>query len=189
MLASLGQEEARLKVVEATDGAVLLADHIYVVPARGRLSVLNGKFSVQDASQCQGLRMPIDHFLCTLAADQGRRCIGIVLSGTGKDGTQGLAEIKAVGGATAAQDPKTAEFPEMPASAIAAGHADVVLAPEKMGAFLADCLADITRQTTEQQEVAGLEAVLAAVRNAIGHDFHCYKRPTLARRTRRRMAW
>ena len=54
--------------------------------------------------------MPIDHFLCTLAADQGRRAAGIVLSGAGKDGTQGLAEIKALGGVTAVQDPDTAEF-------------------------------------------------------------------------------
>ena len=188
MLTSLARTKAHLTVVEAAEGMPLLADHIYVMPARSALSVLGGKLSVQDISQCQNLRLPIDHFFCTLAADQGRRTVGILLSGTGKDGTQGLAEIKAVGGATAAQDPSTAEFPEMPAGAIAAGRADAVLAPERIGAFLADCLAAVSRLTAEQEEGAGLEAVLSAVRSAIGHDFHCYKRPTLERRTRRRMS-
>ena len=188
MLTSLSQSKALLTVVEAADGMPLQADHIYIKTSRGMLSVVDGKFSIQDVSQCQGLRMLIDHFLCTLATDQGRRSIGIILSGTGEDGTQGLAEIKAVGGATAAQDPQTAEFPDMPASAIAAGHVDAVLAPEKMGSFLADCLDETSRRTAEHEEGAGLEAVLTAVTKAIGHDFHCYKRPTLARRMRRRMA-
>jgi PAS domain S-box-containing protein len=187
VLISLCQSKALLRVDQAAEGMPLLADHIYVMPSRSVLSLINGKFSVQDASQCEGLRMPIDHFFCTLAADQGRRGVGIILSGSGKDGTQGLAEIKAVGGATAVQDPQTAEFPDMPSSAIAAGHADAVLPPQNLGAFLADCLAETSRLTAQQAEGAGLDAVLAAVRNAIGHDFHCYKRPTLARRTRRRM--
>jgi len=188
MLASLVQEKTPFTVVEATADLPLLADHIYIVPARGRMSVIKDRFSHHDEAHCRDLRMPIDHFLCALAADRGRRCVGIILSGTGRDGMHGLAEVKAVGGATLVQDPTTAEFPEMPASSIAAGNADAVLAPEKMGAFLTHYLAETHRQTAEQIEEAGLEAVLAAVRNAIGHDFHCYKRPTLARRTRRRMS-
>ncbi len=188
LLPELLAQHTRMPVVEANDAMPLAANRIYVLPAGKSLSVLAGTLSVRDVSQCQGLRMPIDHFLCTLAADRGRWSIGVILSGTGKDGTQGLAEIRAVSGVTLAQDPQTAEFPEMPANAIAAGYADAVLAPEAMAAFLVDRLAEMARLTETQNEAAGLEAVLSAVKNATGHDFHCYKRATLDRRARRRMA-
>ena len=188
LLPTLLARHTRMAVVEACDGASIVADHIYVLPGGKSLSVLDGTLTVQDVTLCQGLRMPIDHFFCTLAADEGRRSIGIILSGSGTDGTQGLAELRAAGGATVVQDPRTAEFPDMPASAIAAGHADAVLSPVKMAAFLTGRLAELARLTEEQQETVGLEAVLAAVRHGTGHNFHCYKRATLERRTRRRMA-
>ena len=117
---------------------------------------------------------------------RGAAACGIILSGTGNDGTQGLAEIKAVGGATAAQEPKTAEFPDMPASAIAAGHADVVLAPEKIGAFVADCLTETGRLSTQQAEGAGLETVLGPCAACLAMTFTATS-ATLERRTRRRM--
>lgn len=187
ILASWIAGHTQFHVVEATDGLPIAADHVYVMPAEKSLSVIGGKLSVQDVSQCHGLRMPIDHFLCTLAADQGRRAAGVILSGAGIDGTHGLAEIKALGGATAVQDPTSAECPEMPRNAIAAGHADVVLPPGEIAAMLARRADELASLTARQEEEAGLEAVLAAVCNATGHDFHCYKRGTLERRIGRRM--
>ncbi|HYK88034.1 MAG TPA: PAS domain S-box protein [Acidobacteriota bacterium] len=188
LLATLGQQKTPLRVAEASEGTPVEGDHVYVLPARGGLSVINGKFSTQEVAQCHGLRMRIDHFFCTLAADQGRRSVGIVLSGTGSDGTGGLAEIKAAGGTTIAQDPNSAEFPEMPSNAIAAGHADIVLRPDKMVSFLNDRLIELSRLMAEREGQTGLEAVLLAVRSGTGHDFHCYRKATLERRARRRMA-
>jgi two-component system CheB/CheR fusion protein len=187
LLVSLIAERTRFEVVEAADGAAVLADHVYVMPAGKSLSIIDGKLSMQDVSPCAGLRMPIDHFLCTLAADLGRRAVGVLLSGTGIDGTHGLAEIKALGGATAVQDPVGAEFPEMPRNALAAGHADAVLSPEAIAVLLVERLEALAALTAEQLERAALESILAAVRNATGHDFHCYKAGTLERRIRRRM--
>jgi PAS domain S-box-containing protein len=187
LLASLIADCTNMMVVEAADGLAIAADHVYVMPADRSLAVIEDSLSVREVPECHGLRMPIDHFLCTLAATQGRRAVGILLSGPGIDGTHGLAEIKALGGVTAAQDPATAEFAEMPQNALAAGHADVALPPERIAAFLlerADALAALTAQ---QRQQAGLEAVLAAVRHMTGHDFHCYKHGTLERRIRRRM--
>ena len=187
LLAAVGQTATPFKVIEAADGMPLRPDHVYVASGRGWLAIVNGTFTMQDVTQCSGLRMPADHFFCALAADQGRRSVGIVLSGTGADGTAGLAEIRASGGAAFVQDPQTAEFPDMPANAIAAGHADAVLPPEGMAARVSQRLAEIVALTAQQEEEAGLEAVLLAVRNMTGHDFHCYKRATLSRRTRRRL--
>ncbi len=187
LLASLISDRTKYSVVEAADGACIAADHVYIIPAEKLLSVIDGKLSVRDVSACQGLRMPIDHFFCTLATDQGRRVVGVILSGTGIDGTDGLAEIRALGGVTAVQEPSTADFSEMPQNAATAGCADVVLPPEKIAAMLVRRAEELASLTAQQEEAAALEAVLAAVRNATGHDFHCYKPGTLERRIGRRM--
>src|SRR5205823_11466903 len=74
----------------------------------------------------------IDHFFESLAETRGPRAIGVVLSGTGSDGTAGLRAIKAAGGLTFAQDPRTAKFDAMPNSAIRAGFVDAVLSPREI---------------------------------------------------------
>ncbi|MEW6220775.1 MAG: CheR family methyltransferase [Thermodesulfobacteriota bacterium] len=180
--------ETSLAVVEAVDGAAIEADHVYVTPPGKSLSLTGGRLTVLDVAQCQSLVLPVDHFFCTLAVDQGHRAVGLILSGSGTDGTHGLAEIKTLGGATVAQTPASADFPEMPASAIAAGHADAVLPPAGLSAYLRQRASELLALTTRQEEEAGLAAVLAAIQAFTGHDFHCYKRATLERRIRRRMA-
>src|SRR6185369_2296542 len=77
-------------------------------------------------------RLSIDEFFRTLADQEGNRAIGVVLSGNGADGTQGLLAIKASGGITFAQEEKTAKYPAMPGSAITAGCVDFVLAPDRI---------------------------------------------------------
>jgi two-component system, chemotaxis family, CheB/CheR fusion protein len=186
-MVSLLADWAALKVVEATDGMFLTTDHVYVMPVARTLSLVDGKLSLGETAECQGLRMPIDHFFCTLAADQGRRTVGVLLSGSGTDGTHGLAEIKSLGGVTVVQHPDTADLPEMPRSAIERGVADVVSEPAKIATFLIQRAEELMALTSRQKEEAGIEEVLAAVRSFTGHDFHCYKRGTLERRIGRRM--
>src|SRR6185436_18226837 len=84
-----------------------------------------------------GLQRPIDDFSIALAEERGNRAIGVVLSGMGSDGTYGLRAIKAAGGVTFVQDPKSAEFNAMPMSEITAGAADFVLTPKRIAAELA----------------------------------------------------
>jgi two-component system CheB/CheR fusion protein len=76
--------------------------------------------------------MPIDAFLRSLAEDQGENAVGIILSGTGTDGTLGLRAIIGAGGVTLVQDPATARFDGMPASAIRSGYAHPRAAVDQM---------------------------------------------------------
>ena len=139
--------------------------------------------------------MPIDSFLRTLAGDRGRQAFGVVLSGTGSDGTLGLQAIKAEGGITFAQEKRSAKFDGMPGSAIAAGGVDFVLPP----AGIARQLATLAPHSyigldSEQEEEPSNEVdtelgnVFQLLRSASGVDFTHYKPSTINRRIRRRMA-
>jgi two-component system CheB/CheR fusion protein len=139
------------------------------------------------------IRMPIDFFLRTLAEAQPGRVIGIILSGTGSDGTLGLRAIKAAGGLAIAQDPGSAQHDGMPRSAIAAGATDHVLSPEQ----IPDVLLAYLRRLHERGAGSLLPAVeighdhlnelLGILHGRTQFDFHGYKRSTLERRIGRRM--
>jgi hypothetical protein len=83
-------------------------------------------------SEPRGQRLPIDVLFGSLARELGDRAIGVVFSGMGSDGTQGLQAIKTQGGLTLAQQPESAQFDSMPKSAIAAGCVDIIALPADM---------------------------------------------------------
>jgi two-component system CheB/CheR fusion protein len=124
------QNQTALAVVEATDGMPVLADRIHLLPPDRFLNIAGSRLTLQEPVPCNGLLMPIDHFFCSLAADQ--RGEVPFLSGTGGDGILGLSEIKAAGGRTFAEDPGSADFSGMPQGAIDAGVVDAVLPVEAM---------------------------------------------------------
>ncbi len=97
---------------------------------------------------------PIDEFLRSLAIERKTQAIGIILSGTGTDGTEGLKFIKAEGGITFAQDPKTAQYPDMPKNAIAEETTYFILSPEEIAQELSSIAKhpEITRQKMETEE-------------------------------------
>ncbi len=184
--------QTALAVVEATDGMPVLADRIHIIPPGKFLNIAGCRLTFQDPLYCNGLRMPIDHFFCSLAVALGRRGCGILLSGTGSDGTLGLSEIKSAGGRTLAEDPDGAEFPEMPQNAIDAGVVDMVLPADAMAEAIAALAerasADIRRTPVETLESdVNLRTILDILRTKSGHDFRCYKPNTMVRRIRRRM--
>ena len=185
-------DQTSLAVVEATDGMPVLPDRIHIIPPDKFLNISQCRLTLQEPVYCNGLRMPIDHFFCSLAADQRGRGCGIVLSGSGSDGTLGLSEIKAAGGRTLVEDPGSADAPHMPQSAIDAGVADTVLPAEAMAAAIValagQATADSRSGPSESPEFdANLRAILDILRAGVGHDFRCYKPNTLVRRIRRRM--
>src|SRR4029079_8071234 len=106
-----------LPVIEATDGIDIEHDHVYVIPPSADLSILEGRLHVTPRGEAPGPHLSVDHFFRSLALEQQRRAIGVVLSGTGSDGTLGLSEIKAAGGITFAQDDDSATHQGMPRSA------------------------------------------------------------------------
>ena len=120
-----------------------------------------------------------------------RRSCGIVLSGAGSDGTLGLSEIKANGGRTFVEAPGSAEFPDMPQSAIDAGVADAVLPPRpwprRLQPWRSRCRQKSAAIGESPETHADLRAILDILRAKVGYDFRCYKPNTLVRRIRRRM--
>ena len=127
-LTELLSKASRMPVSELKDETRAEPNHVYVMPPRSNLGIADGVL-LTPARPASGRNMPIDAFLRSLAADRGGRAIGVVLSGTASDGTLGLQAIKAAGGATFAQEVRTAKFDSMPRSAIAAGVVDFVLPP------------------------------------------------------------
>ncbi|MGC9976480.1 MAG: chemotaxis protein CheB, partial [Syntrophales bacterium] len=185
------KKQTALAVVEAEDDMPVLADRIHVVPPDKFLNITAGRLTLQEQVLCNGLRMPIDHFFCSLAVDQRHRSIAILLSGRGSDGILGLSEIKAAGGRTIVQDPGGAKRPNMSQGAIDAGVAETALPAAGMAEALMNLAEQVIAETKSVEaspEIdANVRAILDILRAKIGHDFRCYKPNTVVRRIHRRM--
>jgi two-component system, chemotaxis family, CheB/CheR fusion protein len=180
---------AELPVVVASDGLKLKAGHVYVIPPNTGLAVLGGELKLVPAGAAQG-RASIDYFFRSLASDLGRRAVGVVLSGTGSDGTEGLKAIKEAGGLTFAQEPQTAQYDGMPQAAVDSGAVDFVLscpqiAEELMSLSRSPSLARDQPRVQVRDQVAKL---IVMIRAAFGNDLSYYKPATIERRIERRMA-
>ncbi len=192
-LAECVRRYTRMEVSEIEDGVRVQPNRVYVLPPNHDLAVRDGALHLQLQTGKRGQQLPIDSFFRSLALDQRERAVGIVLSGNGQDGTEGLRAIRAAGGLTLVQDPATAESDGMPRSAIAAGVAEQVLPPDKMFAALiaprlpAPAAGPVTG-LDESVRVGALAKVFALLRAHTGHDFSLYKPSTIHRRIERRMA-
>ncbi len=132
MLPELIQNQTRMKVRQITDNMRVLANQVYIIPPDKELTILNNTLQLLDRKKTDGPHRPIDVFFRSLGSDQGIKAVGIILSGTGTDGTLGIKAIKAESGLIIAQDKDSAKFDGMPANARATGLVDHVLPPEKM---------------------------------------------------------
>ncbi len=190
MLAEILARRSRLRVTVAEDGARLEANHVYVGPPNAELGVHDGLLRVVSPPSPTRPHLPIDGFFRALAADQGMRAIGVVLSGTGSDGTLGLGAIKAAGGITFAQEPTSAKFDGMPRSAVESGHVDFVLSPEKIADEIMrlSTLPYLRRTGGEPTFEEAFSQIGARVKAAFGLDLAHYKPNTIERRIQRRMA-
>lgn len=130
------QRETKMQVFEAKDGVAVQPNCVYIIPPGLNLSILKGSLELSKPSHERGHRLPIDFFFKSLAKED--RPIGIVLSGTGSDGTRGIKAIKEAGGMVLAQSSDSAEYADMPESAVATGLVDLVLPPDQMPASLSE---------------------------------------------------
>ncbi len=190
-LSDLLSRATRMPVVEATQGLEVRPDSVYIIPPNTNLAIAQGALQVTPRGEGH-LHLPIDHFLRTLAQTQQTQAIGVVLSGTGSDGTLGLSEIKAVGGISFAQAPESARHGGMPQSAIDARTVDFVLPPERIAERLGAIGAHPYLAPSHPEEPPEAEdqfkRMLGAVRSATGVDFSLYRDTTIRRRIMRRMA-
>ena len=202
MSAEILSRATRMEVSEVKNGMAVQPNRIYILPPNFSMGILNGVLNLLPRAEVRGLHLVIDFFLQSLAEDLKNRAIGVVLSGTGSDGTPGLMAIKAEGGITFAQDPKSAKFDGMPLSAINSGAVDIVLSPQKIAEELARIahhpyiipdVFDMHEELTvnDGDEVLSpqdsLNHIFLLLRNLCHVDFTHYKSNTIRRRIDRRM--
>lgn len=210
------QSVTRMPVKQVTRPIPIERNHIYIIPPAMDLSMLDGYLRLSDSARTRGPLVAIDLFFRTLADVHHTHAIGIVLSGTGSDGSVGLSRIKEQGGVTLAQAPEDAEYDSMPYSAIRKGVVDIVLPVAEMPqrlielgqtlqALVAQKIPIESPGNTEQAGEAqgeveyaqahsqakpaelALREILAVLRARTGHDFRHYKKATVLRRIERRM--
>ena len=194
ILAELVKRYTKMEVFEIEDGMKVRPNCTYIIPPGRDMAFINGALQLFDPKAPRGKRMAVDFFFRSLAQDQKEQAIGIILSGTGSDGTQGVREIKAEGGMVIVQDPKSSEHDGMPRSALATGLVDYELVPSEMPARIMDYVALALGKPLLPSVPAvsdtdnSLKKILVLLRSQIGHDFSLYKTSTTLRRIERRMA-
>jgi two-component system, chemotaxis family, CheB/CheR fusion protein len=191
MLTDILSRFTKMRVFQVEDGMQVEPDHVYVIPP-GSTMTLEGSF-LKLHPKGKSLR-PIDAFLSSLAMEQKTRAIGIILSGTGTDGTEGLKTIKSEGGITFAQNPGSAQYPGMPDSAISAEAVDFILSSDRIAQELAKIAknpqlvrAEIDAQEHPTKKETGLRRIFTLLKSSFNVDFTHYKEAVVNRRISRRM--
>ncbi len=189
MLAELLLKESPILVCEAEDGAEIFANRAYVIPPGCHLEVVDGRLKVLYPTDRLGQRVAIDHLLRSLARAYASRAAGVLLTGSGSDGTAGLRALKAAGGLAVVQDPETAEYSSMPAHAVDAGVADCILPLEAMPQALLDYASHPHEDydpsaDLDTDQIAAIGKILETAEN---FDLAQYKESTVHRRICRRM--
>ena len=193
MMVELLSKNTAMPVRRVEDGMPVVPNQVYLIPPKTQMTLLHGKLLLGEIDHSKGLVLPIDIFFKSLAEDQGERAIGVVLSGTGSDGTRGIRAIKEAGGMVMVQEESSAKFSGMPGSAIATGLADFVLPPERMPeALLKYIQHPYVQKAPDPSGALGagenqIEQLIALLRKETGVDFSFYKPSTILRRIERRM--
>ena len=193
LLTELIRRYTRMQVFEVADGMAVCPNCAYIIPPNRDMAFLNGTLQLLEPASPRGQRLPIDFFFRSLAQDQHERAIGVVLSGTGSDGTLGIRAIKGEGGMVMAQNPASTEYDGMPRSALATGLVDYELPPAEMAAQLIaytnHAFGRPPRPAAPPLKTEGaLKKIFVLLRAQTGHDFSQYKPSTVRRRIERRMA-
>lgn len=184
----------RMRIFKAEEGMPVEPNSIYLIPPRKNLRVFHDRLMLEDQNLKKGLNLPIDIFFRSLAAEKGRHAIGIILSGTGSDGTLGTRAIKEAGGMVMVQDDTSAKFDGMPRSSISTGLVDYVLPPAQMPEELLNYLKhpfvgrEQALEAALSENLDALSKIMLIVREHSGIDFSYYKENTIVRRLERRVS-
>jgi two-component system CheB/CheR fusion protein len=194
MMANLLSRHTQMPVITVENAMLIEPDKVYLIPPGNLMSAATGQLHLSPKNP-RGLSLPIDLFFTSLAQEYGNRAIGVILSGTGSDGTRGAVAINAAGGLLLAQDPETAKFDGMPRSVIVTGLVDEVLSPEALGPRILDHIQHVPHPSLIKPEQPDLplerdspmEEILHLLHQQGGVNFHEYKPATVVRRIERRM--
>ena len=191
MLPELLQRISRMKVYQVEDRMKVQPNCVYVIPPNKSMSILKGVLYLFEPIEARGMRLPIDFFLRSLADDQKKFAIGIILSGMGSDGSIGIGAIKEKNGIVMVQEPETAKFDSMPRNAINSGLVDVVAPPHEIHLKSIEFLKHVpvvkADRNVGKKNKSALEKIIILLRTHTGNDFSLYKKNTVYRRIERRM--
>ena len=195
-LASILQSTVSMPVHEVVEETVRVEpDHVYVISPNRGLEITDGHLTTTPIADGPERRAPVDIFFRTLAEARGPAAVSVILSGTGPNGSMGIKRVKEKGGIVIAQDPKEAEYSDMPRNTIATGLVDFILPiekiPEKINEYRdrvgkAEIAIDAD-ESADQADERALKDIFIILRRRTGHDFTNYKRATVLRRIERRM--
>ncbi|NBC07569.1 MAG: PAS domain-containing protein [Bacteroidetes bacterium] len=168
------------------------ANHLYIMPENKNLLFSHGMLIAKERDPSSALNLPIDAFFHSLGEHQGDDAIGVLLSGTGTDGTRGLRTIKEHGGIVLVQSLASAEFDGMPKAAIDLKIADEIATPRDLSAIILDLLMGLNRNTPpkvpeEPEDKPTFNRIVKLMSSKTGIDFSGYRPPTLLRRINNRM--
>ena len=196
LMKELLQRHTEMAVHRVTEGMELQPNSVYLIPPGKNLileaNLLRLEERRQDENDRYELNFPIDLFFTSLAKNYGEKAIGVILSGSGSDGTHGLRAITEAGGIALVQDPETAEFDGMPRSAIATGVVNQVLPPRELAQLIYQCIISppdsLKLESNEQSFLSAdsLQRIANLLIETENIDFSHYKISTLSRRIHRR---
>ncbi len=189
------QKTTEMQVSVVSDGMVAEPNHIYLIPKSHNMTLTGNQFNIEEQERKKFvLNLPIDLFFESLATQHQQKAIGIILSGTGSDGTRGARALKEYGGLVIAQNQESAKFSGMPKSIISSGLADYILDVEVMPFNLIKYIQNPNLALTKEGKLDDIfnerlvKSVFSALKVSKRVDFLDYKRPTLLRRLQRRMS-
>lgn len=194
-LSEILSRETSLNIREAKNNTKVEPSHVYVIPPNSLIALSEGRLKITARiKRADGRYLPVDFFMTSLAKEQNKKAIGIILSGTGSDGTLGAKAIKDKGGIVFAQNKKTARYFGMPESVIKSGAADFILTPREIAQKLIYLETHEYRKPLKPAaqnlgEKNYLNQILILLRDLTGVDFIHYKQTTIGRRIARRMAF
>ncbi|HUZ59324.1 MAG TPA: chemotaxis protein CheB [Hanamia sp.] len=186
-MAELLARHSKLVIMEAKDAMTVKANQVYLIPNDKFMTIRGGKLYLSEKEKMHGPNLTINRFFNSLAADSGRKAIGVILSGLGSDGTEGIKSIKNAGGMVIARNPETTEFNSMPSNAIATGLVDFVLEP----ALMPDIIENYVKHSGnifigDRNEEKNIKSIIELIKEQLTLDFSDYKPTTILRRIKRR---
>lgn len=192
-LVKILQRKTTLTVIEATEGSSLALNTVYISPSNKDIQVSEDKIILSDPENAALSKPSIDKLFNSLANENDKyNVFAIVLSGTGKDGSEGIKSIKAAGGYTIVQEPSTADFLGMPMSAIETGSANAILAIEDMGDHIVKKVLHLDTKDNISIDIVDAEyenriKLFTLLSKTFGTDFSNYKPSTIYRRVHKRI--
>ncbi|MDQ4141207.1 MAG: chemotaxis protein CheR, partial [Bacteroidota bacterium] len=181
-----------LVVKEAENEMLVKSNHVYLIPPDKFMTIQGGRFYLTDKDHRQDSRphLTINTFFESLAKDYGSKAIGVLLSGLGKDGTEGITAIKKAGGLVVVRNPETTEYGSMPSNALATGLVDFVVEPELLPAAINDYIKQGEALLSDNlNDESNIHSIIDLIKEQLPLDFSDYKQTTILRRIKRRAAY